>query len=216
MDRGQEVDRGQGIDIVRKLWETKLKTDFLMTICEDIRLNASAFLTLRDKVSDEVFILRNECNVTVAKGQYDEKYKDNHLYDCGLVVNPEFSVLGATADGKLCSNGTTEILEIKTRMLLETSELKRQLSQLNGVNEDFVVPSLQRNIIEATSFRSRIVNQLRSTYSTISEDEDVYSCDYEDIREVSNDSGFLKPEPITSLSPASDVIKKCYSSLSKD
>ncbi|CAG2201255.1 unnamed protein product [Mytilus edulis] len=96
----------------------------------------------------KVFLLRNECNVTVAKGQYDEKYKDNHLYDCGLVVNPEFSVLGATADGKLCSNGTTEILEIKTRMLLETSELKRQLSQLNGVNEDFVVPSLQRNIIE--------------------------------------------------------------------
>ncbi|CAG2216971.1 unnamed protein product [Mytilus edulis] len=60
----------------------------------------------------------------------------------------------------------------------------------------------------ATSFRSRIVNQLRSTYSTISEDEDVYSCDYEDIREVSNDSGFLEPEHITSLSPASDVIKK--------
>ncbi|CAG2245741.1 unnamed protein product [Mytilus edulis] len=132
----------------------------------------------------------------------------NHLYDCGLVVNPEFSVLGATADGKLCSNGTTEIIEIKARMLLETSKLKRQLSQLNGVNADIVAPSLQRNIIEATSFRSRIVNQLRSTYSTISEDEDVYSCDYEDIREVSNDSGFLEPEPITSLSPASDVIKK--------
>ncbi|VDI66711.1 Hypothetical predicted protein [Mytilus galloprovincialis] len=59
------------------------------------------------------FILSNECNVTVAKEQYVEKYKDNHLYDCGLVVNPGFSFLGATPDGKLCSNGTIEIIEIK-------------------------------------------------------------------------------------------------------
>ncbi|VDI01461.1 Hypothetical predicted protein [Mytilus galloprovincialis] len=63
----------------------------------------------------EVFILRNECNVTVAKEQYAEKYKDNHIYDCGLVVNPGFSFLGAAPDGKLCSNGTTEIIEIKCR-----------------------------------------------------------------------------------------------------
>ncbi|XP_063431644.1 uncharacterized protein LOC134714336 [Mytilus trossulus] len=60
----------------------------------------------------------------------------------------------------------------------------------------------------ATSCRSRIVNKLRTTYSTISEAEDAYSCDYEDIREVSYDSGFLEPENITSLSPASDVIEK--------
>ncbi|VDI34886.1 Hypothetical predicted protein [Mytilus galloprovincialis] len=60
----------------------------------------------------------------------------------------------------------------------------------------------------ATSYRSRIVNKLRTTYSTISEAEDAYSCDYEDIREVSNDSVFLEPENITSLSPASDVIEK--------
>ncbi|CAG2218740.1 unnamed protein product [Mytilus edulis] len=52
-------------------------------------------------------------NETVAKKQYAEKYKDNHLHDCGLVVNPGFSFLGATPDGKLCSNGTTGIIEIK-------------------------------------------------------------------------------------------------------
>ncbi|XP_021363622.1 uncharacterized protein LOC110456905 [Mizuhopecten yessoensis] len=59
-----------------------------------------------------------------------------------------------------------------------------------------------------TSCRSRIVNKLRSTYSTISEAEDAYSCDYEDIRELNGDSGFLEPDQNTSISPAIDVIEK--------
>ncbi|CAG2226542.1 unnamed protein product [Mytilus edulis] len=147
-------------------------------------------------------------------GTYKEvkSIKDNHLYDCGLVVNPGFSFLGATPDGKLCSNGTTEIIEIKCPYAVRDLYIEEAVVTAKWSQRRYCGTIVTENIIE----RSRIVNQLRSTYSTISEDEDVYSCDYEDIREVSNDSGFLEPEPITSLSPASDVIKKCYSSLSKD
>ncbi|CAG2252306.1 unnamed protein product [Mytilus edulis] len=42
-------------------------------------------------------------NETMTKEQYAEKYMDNHLHDCGLVVNSGFSFLGATPDGKLFS-----------------------------------------------------------------------------------------------------------------
>ena len=36
-----------------------------------------------------------------------------HLHKCGLVVNSEFSFLGASPDGKLCDNGKCGIVEIK-------------------------------------------------------------------------------------------------------
>ena len=36
-----------------------------------------------------------------------------HVHDCGLVVNPAYSFLAATPDGKVCDGGTTGVLEIK-------------------------------------------------------------------------------------------------------
>ena len=53
---------------------------------------------------------RNELN---AKARYMELYPTRHFHDCGLVVNPEFMFLGATPDGKLCSDGESGIVEIK-------------------------------------------------------------------------------------------------------
>ena len=41
------------------------------------------------------------------------KTNDLHVHDCGLVVNPAYSFLAATPDGKVCDGGHTGILEIK-------------------------------------------------------------------------------------------------------
>lgn len=48
-----------------------------------------------------------------AKKAYSAKRINFHLHSCGLVVNPEFSFLGATPDGKVCTDRGTGILEIK-------------------------------------------------------------------------------------------------------
>ncbi|XP_046569576.1 uncharacterized protein LOC124277895 [Haliotis rubra] len=37
-----------------------------------------------------------------AKSKYLETFQSAHMHDCGLIVNPEFSFLGATPDAKLC------------------------------------------------------------------------------------------------------------------
>ncbi|XP_064597345.1 uncharacterized protein LOC135463829 isoform X2 [Liolophura sinensis] len=52
-------------------------------------------------------------NESVAKQVYLAKNTNIHIHDCGLVVNPQFSFLAATPDGKICINGQTGILEIK-------------------------------------------------------------------------------------------------------
>ncbi|CAC5412251.1 unnamed protein product [Mytilus coruscus] len=77
------------------------------------RITASQFARVSKRKKTSASTSYGTANETVAKEQYTEKYKDNHLHDCGLVVNPGFSFLGATPDGKLCSNGTTGIVEIK-------------------------------------------------------------------------------------------------------
>jgi hypothetical protein len=48
-----------------------------------------------------------------AKEAYLRDFPDRHLHDCGLVVNPKCSFLGASPDAKVCDNGTTGILEVK-------------------------------------------------------------------------------------------------------
>ena len=50
---------------------------------------------------------------TIAKESYAEKFRDRHLHDCGLVVNPSYSFLGDTPDGKVCIDSVTGIIEIK-------------------------------------------------------------------------------------------------------
>jgi hypothetical protein len=47
------------------------------------------------------------------KEKYTDKYTSRYLHDCGLVVNPSFSFLGATPDRKVCSDSETGIIEIK-------------------------------------------------------------------------------------------------------
>lgn len=54
-----------------------------------------------------------KCNESVAKGLYVQKNPEVHVHDCGLVVNPSFSFLGASPDGKVCIDGETGVLEIK-------------------------------------------------------------------------------------------------------
>ena len=48
-----------------------------------------------------------------AKETYLKKTKDTHIHDCGLVVDPAYSFLGATPDGKVYHNGQGGVLEIK-------------------------------------------------------------------------------------------------------
>lgn len=49
----------------------------------------------------------------IAKQVYMEKNHGHHIHDCGIIVNPSYSYLAATPDGKICLNGETGILEIK-------------------------------------------------------------------------------------------------------
>lgn len=52
-------------------------------------------------------------NEDSAKRKYLEMYPSRHFHECGLVVNKEFSFLGATPDGKVCDNEMSGIVEIK-------------------------------------------------------------------------------------------------------
>ena len=52
-------------------------------------------------------------NEVKTKEKYTDKFTSKHLHDCGLVVNPSFCFLGATPDGKVCSDSETGIIEIK-------------------------------------------------------------------------------------------------------
>lgn len=47
------------------------------------------------------------------KKAYCIKMPDVHIHDCGLVVNPRFSFLGASPDGKVCDGQDCGVLEIK-------------------------------------------------------------------------------------------------------
>lgn len=52
-------------------------------------------------------------NENTAKQVYMEKNPNHHIHDCGLVINPNFSFLAATPDGKICIEREMGILEIK-------------------------------------------------------------------------------------------------------
>lgn len=49
----------------------------------------------------------------IAKEEYCQKKPWVHVHDCGFVVHPDYSFLGASPDGKVCSEGVTGLLEIK-------------------------------------------------------------------------------------------------------
>jgi hypothetical protein len=52
-------------------------------------------------------------NETKAKELYVQRNPGVHIHDCGFVVNPSFSFLGATPDGKVCDSGQLGLLEVK-------------------------------------------------------------------------------------------------------
>ncbi|XP_062585783.1 uncharacterized protein LOC134247430 [Saccostrea cucullata] len=54
-----------------------------------------------------------KCHENVAKQKLMERHQNIHIHDCGLVINPLFSFLAATPDGKICLDGQTGVLEIK-------------------------------------------------------------------------------------------------------
>lgn len=71
---------------------------------------------------------RNEKN---AKAKYLEEYTSRHFHDCGLVINKEFSFLGATPDGKICDNGNSGIAEIKCPYTARDYTIKEAVDKLN-------------------------------------------------------------------------------------
>jgi len=52
-------------------------------------------------------------NEQKAKEKYLNKYQSRHLHKSGLVVNNEFSFLGASPNGHVCDGGQSGLIEIK-------------------------------------------------------------------------------------------------------
>src|SRR6185436_10912198 len=53
-----------------------------------------------------------KANENTAIQQY-EKRTGNHIHQCGFVVNPKLTFLGATPDGIVCDKGVTGLIEVK-------------------------------------------------------------------------------------------------------
>ena len=53
-----------------------------------------------------------------------------HLHDCGHVVNPHFSFLGATLDAKVCCEGVTGILKVKCPYTARDMSINQAVTQV--------------------------------------------------------------------------------------
>ena len=62
---------------------------------------------------ESVFTTYGKNHEGPAKQQYLKQHPAHHIHDCGLVVNPQFSFLAASPDGKVCVDGETGVLEVK-------------------------------------------------------------------------------------------------------
>lgn len=76
-----------------------------------------------------------------AKSAYAAKKTNVHIHDCGLVVNNNFSFLGASPDGKVCERGVTGLLEVKCPFLARDMQVMDAVTslplfclELNGEN----------------------------------------------------------------------------------
>ena len=67
-----------------------------------------------------------------AKIKYCQLNPPGHLHDCGLVVNPHLSFLGATPDAKVCCKGVTGILEIKCPYTARDMSINQAVAQVTG------------------------------------------------------------------------------------
>jgi len=70
------------------------------------------------------------CSENIAKTMYRNK-TNNHVHDCGLVVNPAFPYLGASPDGKVCDGGIAGILEVKCPFLLRDMKFLEALQNVS-------------------------------------------------------------------------------------
>lgn len=69
-------------------------------------------------------------NEPKAKAKYLEKFKSRHLHECGLVVNKEISFLGASPDGKVCSEGITGLIEVKCPYTARDMNISEAIEQI--------------------------------------------------------------------------------------
>ena len=96
--REQRLTASQfGLVIKRK---KDVNTKFLTSLCSSQVIHSEA-------------VSYGKKHESVAKEAYVSKNNNLHVHDCGLVVNPAYSFLAATPDGKVCDGGHTGILEIK-------------------------------------------------------------------------------------------------------
>lgn len=145
------------------------------------RLTASNFSAVSDRksVPSEKFLARlfqpsgrelhvapvehGKLNEKRAKEVYLKKFPAHHLHDCGLVVNPDFSFLGASPDGKICIEGKTGIIEIKCPFLARNMSIPEACDKVKGfcLSKDNItnIVSLKNN----HSYHTQIQGQLMVT-----------------------------------------------------
>ena len=55
------------------------------------------------------------------------KKTGNHVHDCGFLVNPKFPFISASPDGKICENGQSDILDVKSPFSLRDWKISEAL-----------------------------------------------------------------------------------------
>ena len=111
------------------------------------RLTASCFHRIDKRVRDfdDKFVLSvlssrksvlstpcsyGSAHESVAKIRSCELKPSVHLHDCGFVVNPHVSFLGATPDAKVCCKGVTDILEVKCPYTARDVSISQAVAQV--------------------------------------------------------------------------------------
>ncbi|XP_060077044.1 uncharacterized protein LOC132556626 [Ylistrum balloti] len=66
------------------------------------------------------------------KRKYLKQFPSSHFHECGLVINEEFSFLGASPDGKLCCDGQCGVAEIKCPFSARNMTISEACDKING------------------------------------------------------------------------------------
>lgn len=67
-----------------------------------------------------------------ARKEYLRQRPNSHAHECGLVVNPQFSFIGASPDNKICENGNTGLLEIKCPFNARAKTMEEAIADIPG------------------------------------------------------------------------------------
>ena len=62
----------------------------------------------------------------IAKNMYRKK-TGNHVHDCSFLVNTKFPFISASPDGKICENGQSDILDVKSPFSLRDWKISEAL-----------------------------------------------------------------------------------------